>query len=471
MKTNYTIMKKKNMKTYCLTMLVSALLIVGGPLQAQQKTWGVVLDENINGISKADDFGFYGAFGFAYTPDSRIWKTSDGGQNWTQETISGFSPAYPTVLELIKQVHYFDSSTGIHRFNRGSYYKTTDGGANFTLLSDSVFSNYTFTTLNNTHFANQNVMYKWNRAQRLSDSKLIDVILLSTDGGVTWNDISENLYNQYPIGENWIAEYVQFVSATTGFVFGQEGFYKTTDGGATWTLANALAGHGPIDFIDANTGYVAKHIGGLFDEVYKTTDGGANFTVTTLTDQVEFNTINLSEIFSIDFYDANNGVAGCSANGTLFLSRTTDGGQTWIQDTLADSISSISSFQSGFKPIQMVSPDAAFTQIISNTTSRYIIGFGVATNDTSGGNPSTSINEKWERDISIYPNPNTDHVLNINVEGSYSVMIYNANGQMVTSATNLTNLSTIELGNLTTGLYSVHIIGEEYNTTRKLLVK
>jgi photosystem II stability/assembly factor-like uncharacterized protein len=455
-------MKKRLLKIKLLSLFV---LLMGTQLNAQTpKTWGMVLDENISTLSKIDYFGFNGAFGFGYSPDSRVWMTHDGGQTWAFKTISGFSPAYPSKLELIKQVHYFDSLNGVFRYNQATYYKTTDGGTTLTFLSDSTFNNYTFTTLPNTHYVNQNVWYKWQRGLRLSDSKLVDVIMLTVDGGLTWSDLSNNLYSNYPSGKNMISEYVQFISATVGFVFGQEGFYKTTDGGTTWSLSNALAGSGPIDFIDANNGYVAGHFGG-FKEVRFTSDGGTTFTPTTLTNLVTYpgNSQKVSEIYSVDFFDVNNGVAACNANGMPFIARTTDGGTTWIKDTISSAVLNLSLVYSGFKPIQMVSPSAAFTQIVTTTSKRYIIGF---TNPSS-----TSIANNTASDLGLYPNPVTNGLLTIEGKGTYDVTIYNINGQIVENRYKLNGNSTIDLNSTNPGLYLVKVIGVDYSFTKKIIIK
>ena len=218
---------------------------------------------------------------------------------------------------------------------------------------------------------------------------------------------------------------------------------------------------------------MAKHFA-LFDEVYKTTDGGTTFTATTLTDQVTFNTVNITEIYSIDFYDANNGVAACSANCTPFIARTTDGGQTWIQDTIANSILTQSSGFSGFKPIQMVTPDAAFTQIVVNTSKRYIIGFGIAegsSDTTTNPNPTDAIAKNLESKVSIYPNPVFFGNLTIEAEGHYNVNIYNANGQLIKTELNLNNKSEISLNDINAGLYIIQINGKDNNTTQKLIIK
>ena len=167
----------------------------------------------------------------------------------------------------------------------------------------------------------------------------------------------------------------------------------------------------------------------------------------------------------MDFYDANNGIAVCNANGTPYIARTTDGGASWIQDTIPNTILSQSTVYSGFIPVQMVNPNAAFTQIVVSTSKRYIIGYGQA---SAGLDENTGI---VGTDVLIYPNPTEADKVTIEAESLREVRVINNQGQLVLLTNEFQNGAELDLHGLDTGVYHVMIIGEDYTTNRKLIIK
>src|SRR5262249_46794587 len=78
-------------------------------------------------------------------------------------------------------------------------------------------------------------------------------------------------------GVSAVSEQVAWASGTGGT------FLRTTDGGTTWT-AGKVPGAERLDFrdvqaVDANTAYLLSIGKGETSRVYKTTDGGANWTL------------------------------------------------------------------------------------------------------------------------------------------------------------------------------------------------
>lgn len=461
-------------KTYFIAL---CLLAINLPQNSfSQQSWDIVLDEKINGISKVDNFGFNGSFGFAHSPDNRLWKTHNGGKDWSQETVSGFSPKYPATIEGLKQIHFFDSLSAIFRYEKGFphadvYYSSTDGGKNLTYVSDSTFSGYTFTTKPNTRFADKNTWYVWKRALRTADSKLIDVIFVTHDAGKTWKDISTNLYNNYSSSAKWTVGCVQFLSSTIGYCSGEDGVYKTTDGGSSWNKVNAISNaNGEIHFVDEQNGYIAADKGS-FNSLQKTTDGGSTFTSTTLTKDTRFQGIKVTKVYDIDFLDATNGVATCNANGTPFMARTEDGGQNWIQDTIPQTILSHSSNYSGFMPVQMVTKDAAFTQIHVNSTKRYIIGFGQGQGG-SGGPSSTDFITHSQDLFTVYPNPsNSEHTVTIKLDHRLnSLTIINSSGQVIDEIFEIENEYELQVNNYKPGIYFLIAKSSTNTEVKKLII-
>lgn len=127
---------------------------------------------------------------------------------------------------------------------------------------------------------------------------------------------------------------ISFPTATTGFISGpSDAFFKTTDGGASWTaILPATTGltNGSIQcvyFRDALNGFIAGSQigvsgGGRF--IKKTTDGGATWTNVTPA------TIGTSTVYDMAFFSNGTGLA-VATNSKAF--RTTDGGTTWVSAT------------------------------------------------------------------------------------------------------------------------------------------
>ncbi len=103
-------------------------------------------------------------------------------------------------------------------------------------------------------------------------------VIRSTDYGQTWSGstIADPAYH---------LESIHFVNQNVGFVSGVEGVWKTTDGGANFTeitpLDSAIRGFWGCYFLDENIGVV---VGGGCDDLqrfYKTTNGGGTWTLKT----------------------------------------------------------------------------------------------------------------------------------------------------------------------------------------------
>jgi hypothetical protein len=162
-------------------------------------------------------------------------------------------------------------------------------------------------------------------------------ILRSTDGGLTWQQRSVTGINT---GNTMISD-LTAVDANTAWVAvaptangGDNGIYKTTDGGATWTKQTTASFSLPdsfansVYFWDANNGWAAGDVAnGSNYEMYKTSNGGTTWTpVTTATGAA-----------GDGYYNMRAGVRVVGDNiflGTVdgLLLRSTNRGATWTQE-------------------------------------------------------------------------------------------------------------------------------------------
>ena len=161
--------------------------------------------------------------GVIYAPETfYLYKTTDGGQSWTQQT----PPAAPGMQ---------DTEVNI------------DTGPIFTSPSDGILPiRFTGDTLRTGFYATH-------------------------DGGMSWEFVA------FMPG----AGTVDFVSPSDGFFWTGEQFFYTVDGAHTWTTINpnilfgdSFAG---MDFVNANTGWVWTYDSAGQYGLYKTTDGGTTW--------------------------------------------------------------------------------------------------------------------------------------------------------------------------------------------------
>lgn len=131
-----------------------------------------------------------------------------------------------------------------------------------------------------------------------------NTVLYTTDGGATWH-----------AGEGVIGSiyFVEMASATNAFAsYGYQGYFRSTDGGAHWTLVNTQDVIGAIQFFDPQNGVAFSP-----DGVRHTYNGGDTWT-------------KVGSVGASFFLNHNQGwhVTGNTAT------RTTDGGVTWQAGTM-----------------------------------------------------------------------------------------------------------------------------------------
>lgn len=107
---------------------------------------------------------------------------------------------------------------------------------------------------------------------------------------------------------------INFVNNNTGFIIGDSGLYKSTDGGYTWQFMSAAIGESR--FLSAPSESAVFTV--KDDTLFKSFDGGATF------DSQKFGFPFISKPF---FITTNTGYLACAGLNKLF--KTTDGGHAW----------------------------------------------------------------------------------------------------------------------------------------------
>jgi photosystem II stability/assembly factor-like uncharacterized protein len=166
-------------------------------------------------------------------------------------------------------------------------------------------------------------------------------ILKTTNGGLVWTGLAS--------GTNIDLNSVDFVNPLAGYAVGGEycnwKLLKTTNGGDSWfDISNGIPftyGYAiTVKFIDASTGFIGGGYSPHYNRIFKTTNGGITWIQSTvapyLNKEEEKNkeqlcTFKYGGINSIYFKDSNTGFAVAGDGGGFYrgIYTTTDGGSTW----------------------------------------------------------------------------------------------------------------------------------------------
>jgi photosystem II stability/assembly factor-like uncharacterized protein len=155
------------------------------------------------------------------------------------------------------------------------------------------------------------------------------LLMKTTDGGATWNQINYSGINFSFGGEHIIN--MQFLNDNVGFITvgPYSGSYGTTNGGLTWSLislpGNQCYNHG-LYFFDENNGFIGGS--GCFQgELISYVSASPWLTGTWALSMIQAPSFTPSNmIVDIQFYDNNYGLA---ASKSGYIYRTTNGGLNW----------------------------------------------------------------------------------------------------------------------------------------------
>lgn len=283
--------------------------------------------------------------GYVLSANGDVLQTSDGGDNWKR--VSTISSDY------ITGCYFVDEKTGyvVAGFNGSVIYKTVDGGLNWTNDFDGGGATLMALKFNKsktlgcavgygeglgwTGESGRTVLLKqgntaWQKSSQLPSSDDLYSVnftdnntgylfgkyknVKTTDGGISWKPME--LQGTYGLRHSFFVKDV-------GYAADLLDLYKTTDAGTSWT--KILTGASPdqirdVYFLDANTGFYTTFTESSM--IAKTTDGGAHWVNTKLGDY--------KFVFSMEFANASTGFA-VGSEGLIL--KTTNQGNTWTRLT------------------------------------------------------------------------------------------------------------------------------------------
>ena len=276
---------------------------------------------------------------FLGAADGGVWKTTNGGVNWTPATDQQASMSSGAIAIAPSNPSIVYVGTGEQDFSSDSYsgvgiLKSTNGGSTWTNLPGP-FVGMSIGSLA-VHPTNSNIV--------LAAASWFGGIYRSTDGGNTWaNVLSGTAGTKVMFDSTGNTAY-----AALGNIFGDStnGVYKSIDGGVLWAADNGVTGSAlPLSTAGRITlgmapsqpsiVYAALQDTSNFGAslgIYKTTDGGTHWSAlsgvpSNLCDSQCWYDL----VVAVDPSNPNIVYAGGAYSGTLF--QTLNGGNTWTNVT------------------------------------------------------------------------------------------------------------------------------------------
>jgi photosystem II stability/assembly factor-like uncharacterized protein len=319
------------------------------------KNWVEILDRNsnkrlptLNAISFSDE-----NTGVAVGMSGRIFRTTNGGTDWTQQYAN---PSY-----TFNDVFFSDSKRGAIVGSGGIILRTNTGG-----ISYSNDWEYTYIGYTSEYYFDPVTL-------PLRDIHIVGAetgictgfnVFKTTDGGMSWNESSNGIeafeaygvwmddfrngsvvgkrtlyqggrmYNTTDGGDSWdlhlftgdliemeyrIAKDIYYVDNLHRIIIAQYGrILYTSDGGETWIKTDSVTAWdlNDLSFANSEVGFVVGDKG----TILKTTTGGRSWNV--------LPTNTTENLYGVSFKDVNNGLI-VSRMGTIL--RTTDSGISWYK--------------------------------------------------------------------------------------------------------------------------------------------
>lgn len=411
-----------------LLIIIFAFCFFTFTLKSQWYRQSVPVTNSIKGIEFVDSLKGWACTDFNSGNTGYIIATTNGGINWN---IQFSSPG-----DRFLAMDMIDASTGyVTGWNitpgDAFVFKTTNGGINWFNLNAAI------------------------------GFDADDIFFVNADTGYLCADFSINLYKTTNGGANWflsnngITQHPSklfFLNNNTGYCGADFTLYKTTNAGANWSLVSSFSESvKSIFFLNENTGW----LGFGNNAIIRFTSNGGNNWIT------QPNAGFGGTITDIIFFNSQLGFAG---SGSIYVYKTTNGGQQW-----------------GYQR------DSSGAECIAFSDSLKGWGGSVGiSHTTNGGGPvtylgintiSTEIPGKFTL-YQNYPNPfNPVTKINFDIKkrSFIKLVVYDILGRIVNELVNEalnagTYEYTFENENLPSGTYFYRLITDNYTETRKMIL-
>ena len=250
-----------------------------------------------------------------------LLKTSSSQQEggWSQQ-MTGMGVDNLTCVQAISpsiaiaSVGYYSAWPYANVFQ---FYKTTNGGTNWTLISSG-----NFCYINTIQFLNENTGYAaggYTGLQPQFDKG--QFILKTTNGGVNWTTAWYMIISELPVDID--IKDLHFINANTGWACSsQTSILRTTNGGLNFTfhVITPYFYKKAIFFVNSQKGWTAGDSG----RIASTSNGGLNWNM-----QPDLMTQTINSLYFL------NEQTGYACNSTGYLFNTTNAGTNWTSTQIA----------------------------------------------------------------------------------------------------------------------------------------
>lgn len=236
-----------------------------------------------------------------------LLKSTDGGTTWNKTGLTNTPGQFKQLSKVL--INPTTTSTILVATSTGVY-RSTDAGATFTLTQTGNFKDMEFKP------GDPNTVYVCGIE-----------FFKSTTGGATWTKISAGLPASTAICRMAIAVSAadaNYIYMTTGLpapTYGNEGFYKSTNGGTSFTKLGTTPNIGNQQWYDlciaASPTNAQEVLLGGQTQFMKTTNGGTSWSQIATTTHVDYH----------DVIYTSGTTAYMASDGGIY--KTTDGGSNW----------------------------------------------------------------------------------------------------------------------------------------------
>lgn len=366
--------------------------------------------------------------GFVVGDSGTILRTTNAGAEWiAQEQVT---------YEHLYDVFFTSPATGVAVGASGTILRTSNGGTQW-----SVIPSGTITTLSGVHFADASIgtIVGFN-----------GTVLRTTDGGLSW-------VNQPTGTARWLRR-VYFSDADRGIAVGVGSIIRTINGGQSWIVDYDCGIKGcyvytALSFVDGQNGFLLGYMNNTGTRyIWRTTNGGIDWS------RQDFYG-GLADMYFV------NPTTGYTVGG--FISRTSDGGNTW-QHFVSPTRNSL--FRVFLTDTNTVTVVGAFGTILQSTTGG-IVSVDEPPNSTSGIPHWVVLEQNYPNPF----NPTTEIGYQISEVSHVTLRVYNVLGQEVATLVNEVKQPgryevTFDGTGLSSGVYFYRLQAGEFVDTKKLLL-
>lgn len=423
-------------------------------VDAQTWTWDKVVEPN-NDVSVFKMYDFY--------PDGKGWTfqqyssfklfsiTTDGGKTWELKA----TPFGGSKYDALWGVYSFDSDHIYAVFGENTYksvsisrYSVADNEWNEVARKSFPDHNLNLATSDITWMKgiSEDMLYGTVRAMDNATSKMEDHPFIFKNGGADHMAIRDKMTDEF----DYVVD-LQFHDDKNGVMMTKTKFkftlYHTADGGETWSNKGIVEGddYSQIEMVDEDNYIVA-----LEDELYITKDGGSTWSTKSIDD-------NVFKVYDVSFADPSCGIViNRDRKRQFHILRTSDGGDSWVQDSVSHDIEGFSSGTEIYEVKHFGCETwyaAAIHHIISNSEFPFKgeVGF-----DDKAVNPRTG----------FYPNPANDFVRFGSQVSSYQIC--DMSGRVFLAGI---EANQVDIASLETGCYLLMMNDGEALKTATLVVE